>query len=313
MTQPTLSVLVCTALRPKPLLETLHALAAARAPEAPWELVLVDNRPGKGQTRAVIASMKDALPLVAVDEPQPGLSHARNRAVAAARGELLLFTDDDVSVDEDWLRAYERALRAHPDVAVFGGPIRPVFERATPEWIAAVEEHVPTSFAWLDPEEPVTLSFEEGGTLPFGANFAIRADALSDTPFDPTLGRQPGTVLLGGEETQVIRNLMEAGAKGRWLADAPVTHRIERARMTRAYQRKYWYGVGWAEGVVDATVRTHLDPKWWLPSLEKERKDARTAWRRARWRGPAEWVPVLRDLAMAKGRCESYKQELAKR
>ncbi len=55
-----------------------------------------------------------------VREEKLGLSNARNRAIAEARGEYVIFMDDDETADPDWLCAFERLIDAHhPDA--FGG------------------------------------------------------------------------------------------------------------------------------------------------------------------------------------------------
>ena len=58
-------------------------------------------------------------------ESRPGLSHARNRAIAEATGDYILWTDDDVTVCRDWLVAYADAFRKWPDAVGFGGPSGP--------------------------------------------------------------------------------------------------------------------------------------------------------------------------------------------
>lgn len=311
VTTPFLSVCLCTAERPAALRETLTGLARAAAPARPWELLVVNNRPEDRATRDVLAGAS-GLPLVTLDEPRAGLSHARNRAVSSSRGALLLFTDDDVTVDARWLQAYEDAALEHSDVTVFGGPIRPVFEDATPAWIAAVEAHVPTSFAWLDPQGDVLVASEgDGAVLPFGANFAVRAATLGAAPFDPSLGRQPGAVLLGGEETRVLQRLLAGGERGVWLHDAPVVHRIHRERMTRAYQQRYWHGIGYGEGTVEALQQRHKLARH-AAHIERRLKAARRRWRLRGWRRRIDiWLPVWRDLSRLEGRMEGFTEAVA--
>src|SRR5689334_10865056 len=69
-----------------------------------------------------------------LSEPRPGLSHARNRALAWAAdadADVLAFVDDDAIVDPGWYSALKaRWDEAPADVACIGGPIRPRF--ATP-------------------------------------------------------------------------------------------------------------------------------------------------------------------------------------
>ncbi|MGE0191514.1 MAG: glycosyltransferase family 2 protein [Planctomycetota bacterium] len=309
-----LSVLICTARRPDSLLRTLTSMAAAHAPRGAWEVVVVDNAPARGEVRAIVDGFRDRLPVRAAREPVPGLSHARNRAVAEAYGRLLVFADDDVTVAPGWLRVYERALAELPHVAVFGGPIVPVFERASPRWVEAIRRYAPTSHAWLEPEGPVRIApLGEDGIQPFGANFALRADVLSAAPFDPAWGRQPGRPFLGYEEVLLVDALLRAGAEGRWLPDARVDHHMPRGRCTRRYLRDYWYDVGWAEGVLTAegrSVGAHADAHELARSLRRRQR----RWRKVRWTtAPERWVPALRDVARARGRRDGFEGALASR
>jgi GT2 family glycosyltransferase len=99
---PLATVVVPTASRPAQL---SRLLASLRLLEYPcFEVVVVDNRPADRQTRRLVeavAGHDDRIRYVA--EPHVGLSAARNRGIAAASGEIVAFTDDDVVVDPQWL------------------------------------------------------------------------------------------------------------------------------------------------------------------------------------------------------------------
>ena len=65
-------------------------------------------------TDDVIRSFENRLPIRRAFEPTPGQSNARNRIVAEATGDYILWTDDDVTVSPDWLVVYAEAFRARP-------------------------------------------------------------------------------------------------------------------------------------------------------------------------------------------------------
>ena len=91
------SVVVCTRNRPDDLARCLASIAALDP--APLEVIVVDNAPATGVTRAVV---EGAGTVRYVAEPRPGLSAARNAGLRAARGGIVAFTDDDVTVERDW-------------------------------------------------------------------------------------------------------------------------------------------------------------------------------------------------------------------
>src|SRR5512143_830758 len=109
MTATRLTVAICTWNRSALLEQTLERMTRLVAPSGcTWELLVINNN-STDATESVIARFEARLPIRGVFETQPGLSNARNRAVREAGGEYVLFTDDDVLVDPDWLVAYNAA------------------------------------------------------------------------------------------------------------------------------------------------------------------------------------------------------------
>ncbi len=117
---PAITAVVCTRDRPEGLRRTVASLVGQHYPR--HRVLVVDNAPSDDATRTVVAGFDGVEYL---REPRPGLSHARNTAVAAAPGEVLAFTDDDVVADPSWLAEIARALRDHPDAAAVSGIIVP--------------------------------------------------------------------------------------------------------------------------------------------------------------------------------------------
>lgn len=306
--RPLLSVCICTHARPASLARALADLAAAAPPvAAAWEVVVVDSASPGGSTRQVVAAAPRHLPLRYVREDEPGHSRARNRAIDEAAGDLLVWTDDDVSVAPGWLRAYEAAWCGEPDLAVLGGPIRPRFEGATPTWIEAVRLTVPTSFAWLEPEGTTVLGRgETGACLPFGANMAVRGDLQRAHRYDVALGRHPGRHLLGGEETAVLGAILDQGARGRWVPEARVEHRIDRTRQTMRYQARYWFGVGFVQGRTRGASDGPAAADWRRHLVRMRRRQGRRWWWRDRWRRGAAGLAAWRDRHLVLGQLAGY-------
>ena len=231
------TVAVCTWNRAALLRQFLGRLALVRHAPGDWEVLVVNNN-STDDTELVLDDFEGRLPLRRAFEPKPGHSHARNTAVGQARGEYVVWTDDDVLVEEGWLAAYARAVERHPEAALFGGPIRPRFEGTPPAWLSAAWRDVGPVFAARElGDEPFEL--DEKGELPYGANFVVRAREQRRFPYDPALGRrlEGGTL---GEETAVIRAILAAGAKGWWVPDAAVEHWIPKERQTVGYLRAYY-------------------------------------------------------------------------
>ena len=285
------TVAICTWNRAPLLRRALASLSALEIPEgARLELLVVDNGSGD-ETPAVLREHASALPLRVVTEPEPGLSRARNRAAGEARGELIVWTDDDVLVEPGWLAAYVEASLRHPDASFFGGTTLPWFEQPPPAWIAESWEHLADIWAIrLLPPEPTPI---HRARLPVGANFAIRTELQRRHAYDPRLGRRWGE-RVGGEETSVMRRLLADGQRGWWVPGARVRHWIPAERLAEPYLRQIWFGQGCERALTRGGA-----PRPRLRLLARAlRAEARYRVSR-RVRGPAQW---LRDLERAQHR-----------
>lgn len=284
-----MSVAICTWNRAGLLSRTLDAMRRMRIPEGvSWEVLVVNNN-CTDTTDEVLDGFADSLPVKRVSEKMPGLSHARNAAVANASGEYIVWTDDDVLVDEGWLEAYAWAFREFPEAAVFGGVVEPWFEGQPPPWVEKSWSAVSGAFATRDfGPEVLPLTDER---LPFGANFAIRAKEQGSYPYDPRYGLVHGRIILG-EETHVMRSIFREGGTGWWIPAAKVRHWIPRSRQTLSYIRKYYAGYG----RYLAHRENPLSPPWFKKPrwLWRKALQAEAAYLGARMgSGPEVWMKKL--------------------
>jgi glycosyltransferase involved in cell wall biosynthesis len=205
-----------------------------------WELLVVNNN-CTDATDAVLASFTGPLPLRRLVEPNQGVSHARNRAIQEASGDLLLWTDDDTRVDRDWLTAYVAAARAWPHGAFFGGSIQPWYACEPPTWVRANLETLQGMLGIRDfgPQE----SPFPGDEVPYGANMAFRRWVFENWRFNVHFGRLGTDRLLGGETT-LCAYLRQRGLQGIWVPAARVLHVIPPDFLTLASVRRHFVNYG---------------------------------------------------------------------
>ncbi len=129
-----ISVIIATYNGAPTLARTLEAMTALEAPDAGHEIIVVDNA-STDDTPAIIARFNDRLPLTHLHEARRGKAHALNTGIEAAQGDLLVFADDDILPEPDWLCAYEAVAAAHPDQGFLAGQVRHHWDVTPPYWL----------------------------------------------------------------------------------------------------------------------------------------------------------------------------------
>ncbi len=257
------TVALCTHNHADRLARTLADLPRIRAPEAPWELLIIDNA-SRDATPDLLAGQEwpRGWNVRVVREEKRGLSNARNRAIDEAKGEYLIFLDDDETADPDWLCAFERLIRDHaPDA--FGGRIEVLFEGPRPAWLTDELLGFLGQLRWSDEIMPLT----DHATSFYGGNFGFRrtvCDAVGT--FDATLGRK-GTDNTGGEDVEFYRRLLAAGFNVWWTPEAAIYHRIQAAKLKRGYFLDLHYRQGRMEAVRRRGGASRLPPMYFYGQL----------------------------------------------
>jgi glycosyltransferase involved in cell wall biosynthesis len=293
------TVAICTWNRSAVLAQNLAAMTELAVPRGvEWELLVVNNN-CTDATDDVLAQFTGRLPLRRCFQPMPGLSHARNMAVAEATGDYIIWTDDDTIVEPGWLAAYSEAFAAWPGAALFGGPIEPWFPNPPPPWITAVWKKIANAYGAVDyGGETVPLTAER---VPFGGNMAFRIAEQRAFPYDPQLGVGPGR-RMGGEETAVAAALLATGATGWWVPQARLRHYVHEHHQTLAFLRSYF--AAWGEYLArfepDTTSpRVFGQPRW----LWKDAVTSEFRYRLKRMTGsPDQWIDDFIGSSTARGR-----------
>ena len=229
------SIIVCTYQRANSLRETLASLKRLRIPPN-WavEVIVVDNN-SSDHTRDVVAEQRAVCPALRYEfERAQGLSHARNHGIAAAQGEIILFTDDDVLPEPDWLEQTIAGLERYGADAC-GGYIAPIWEAPPPAWLT--ERFYGFLAVRTDREDDYPI--DSPSLAPFGANMAFRRAVFNRVGlFDTERGRK-GKVLASGEDGEMFERILAAGLKAVFLGKSRVRHKVEAFRMTKAYIRRW--------------------------------------------------------------------------
>ncbi|MBW2020571.1 MAG: glycosyltransferase family 2 protein [Deltaproteobacteria bacterium] len=226
-----ISLIIPTYKRSRDLLRALNSLQDGRF--ADFEVIVVDNAAQNDLQKMVKAFNRTArIRAEYIPEPRLGLHNARHAGAHAAKGDILVFTDDDATFDPGWLQSYAKAFTEYPEMAAAGGPVRPIWEVPPPKWLLDFIGEA-KAFGHLSLMEPYyEFRLEPKGVF-YGVNMAIRRDILFDVGgFNP---ESFGDVWLGDGETGLNRKLWDRGMLIGYVPGALVYHHIPASRMSVQY------------------------------------------------------------------------------
>jgi glucosyl-dolichyl phosphate glucuronosyltransferase len=215
------SIVICTRNRAESLRDTLTSIGQCEIRNGlTVELVVIDNG-SNDETRAVVeAASLQNVALGYVNEPRSGQSYARNRGLKEANGDLIVFTDDDVRVDADWVEMMcGPILRGEADAVQGGVRLAKHLERS---WMTAMHRASFACASWKPGDRVVLV----------GANMAVSRRVFSDVPeFDTEIGLP---VASGGEDTLFSFQVERAGFRMLARPEAQVEHHFNASRISRA-------------------------------------------------------------------------------
>ncbi|MFH7335429.1 glycosyltransferase [Streptomyces sp. KHY 26] len=251
MSGPGISVVICVYTEDR-WEHILAAVSSVRAQSYPARetLLVVDHNPAL-RARLERAYRDEEQVRVLPNSGPRGLSAGRNTGIAASRGEVIAFLDDDAVAERDWLRRFAEAY-ADPRVLAVGGRTEPVWASGRrPVWF-------PEEFDWV-----VGCTYR--GLPPgrvrvrnvLGGNASFRRTAFEAAGgFATGIGRDGGHRPLGGEETELCIRLARARPDAVLLVDdrAVIHHRVPRPRERFAYFRSRAYAEGLSKALVARSV-----------------------------------------------------------
>jgi len=266
------TVAICCYNSAKRLPETLQHLAAQKGvPSDSWEVLIIDNASTDETAKVARQSWTEAIanansataPVLfrIVHEEKPGLSEARKRAFAEARGEIVCFLDDDNWAPPHWLAKVRENFDVHPKIAGAGGPITEVLEAEPPAWW---EQHKGNFTIW-NPRD--TAGPWERPLC--GAGLCIRKSAweqLREHGFEFQLSDRKGKNLSSGGDFELCYALLLTGWQLWYDPALHIQHFMPEERLTWNNLVRLNRGFGEQSVVLDAykaAINGKRLPPWW--------------------------------------------------
>ncbi len=249
---PFVTCVICCHNSAQRLPETMRHLSAQKTSAGTrWEVLIVNN--ASTDDTAEVARRHwtgpASVPLRIVAEPQPGLSHARVRALAEAKGEIISFIDDDNWVCADWVEKVANFMAAHPEVGALGGYNTAVSDQPFPPWFEKYRRY----FA-VAGDGVVEGDITDTDRMLVGAGFSLRkaaAEQLERDGFSYSLLGRNGRAMSSGEDQELCLALQLSGWRLWYTRDISLQHFIPQNRQNMTYVRALLRGIGRSSVMID--------------------------------------------------------------
>jgi glycosyltransferase involved in cell wall biosynthesis len=228
---PEISVIVPTFNRAESLRETLMALADQTLEASRYEVIVVDDGSvdGTGNTVARFAAEHPSLSLrYERHSANRFRSAACNTGIRAARGELVVFADDDIRPVPGWLQAHlERHLMEGREVSVTGKVLYPLQWERKSNWVRFANDNY---------RQNETIKRLDSGSLPPNRHAGGNTSSPRETLIRVGLFDEN---VLRGEDTELACRLYQAGVPLLYEPKAMVYHYAEAIQSIQATLRTF--------------------------------------------------------------------------
>lgn len=249
---PKISIVISSLNRADLLAAALDSFMRQTFATSDFEALVIDNGSADHTTQVIRTYMTKLPNLLGLYDAEPGLHTGRHVGMKAAKGDILVFADDDIEAFPSWLSSIKEGFSG-PDVAMVGGNNFPMFLEEPPSWLQKMWERRGWGGVRAIPAlSVIEFSGQRSLISPYqiwGCNFAIRKDVLlAAGGFHPDGMPKELIRFRGDGETHVSRYVAESGMKCVFHAGASVYHKVTPERMTYTYFRQR----GFNQGVSDS-------------------------------------------------------------
>jgi len=231
-----ISILICTRNRPHMIGDTVRDILNGEDPGIPLDVLVVDQSDDRRSAEVVGALARNDRRLRYLSTNAQGIAASRNLCIAASRGDLLAYTDDDCRVPPDWARQIVQLFREDPELGAIFGRVLPA-EDDSPEpgrMPIGMRRYKQPRFFRRCPSFLLDNLFRFGGSN----NMAVRRSVVRQVgPFDE--------FMWGGEDLDYFLRLLQADVPTRYAPEVLLYHRAWRdAAGTLQRNREYHEMVG---------------------------------------------------------------------
>lgn len=227
-----LSIVICCHNSEKRIPEVLRHLKNQEFSSATdWEILIINNASTDNTEAVALAEWEgEKTPLRVIDEPNPGLSHARIKGFEEARYSIISLIDDDNRVENHWVEKVYRFMQDHPDYGILGSRGKAEFESDPPAWFSDFQRSYAVG-------AQAAQSGEYHASL-YGAGLSIRKEVwehLKSHNFEFILSDRKGESLTSGGDAELCYATLLTKYKLWYMDDLRFSHFMTTGRLNWPY------------------------------------------------------------------------------
>ncbi|MDR6193338.1 glycosyltransferase family 2 protein [Siphonobacter sp. SORGH_AS_0500] len=222
-----------TKIRREKILELL--ISISQQEEVEKEVIIVNNNPNEKIENLDLQNFSKIIYRV-FNINIPGLSKARNFGIKMSKGDILIFVDDDVVLDRNYIKIILEAFIATNAMCIGGKVI--LNEKKIPEFL--------TSYFLrfiVPPDYPKCLSVKNKPYYIIGSSMAFQKKVFDKYGFFNTKLGRCGENLLSGEDIEMIRRIEKSQVYIEPLAISFTSLGYNRTKKMFFIKRFFWQGI----------------------------------------------------------------------
>lgn len=258
-----LTVIICTHNpRSDYLARTLAALSAQTLAQAEWELLIIDNASDPAVAGRFDLGWRPDVRVVR--EEKLGLTPARLCGIREARGELMVFVDDDNVLDPDFLEVAQRIARERIWLGAWSGQCRGGFDEPPPGWTRRYWGNL--AIREFDTDVWSNLP-RLTATMPCGAGLCLRREVALEYLRKHDAGERrfqldrTGDSLLSGGDNDLAACACDLGLGVGLVSALKLDHLMPPGRLTADYLARLAEGIHFSAVLLDAEHGIETPPR----------------------------------------------------
>jgi len=253
-----LSVIIPTRDRANTLSSTLASIERQTLDQSLFEVIVCDNNSTDNTLGVAHSFSNKFLNFKYIKTIEPGLHVGRNKGFQEAKGEILVYVDDDIEAFPEWLYTINEVFK-DDEVMLVGGKNLPKWEIDPPNWAIDMwkpnkdNERILCYFSIVDLGNQIK---EINPSYVFGCNFSIRKKIITETKgFHPDGMPQEIIEYRGDGETAISNYIYTNGYKTIYHPNASVYHLVAKQRLSLNYLKRWSFNANVGASYSDIRAR----------------------------------------------------------